>query len=142
MLRQDLDTVEQALKIEQTGQDTELEALIVKWKTASKEAAEELFAGARDRVNRMGGVRAWKERIRNIQVARDEWDNDGKDVGFRGTVGERIGSDLEEELEDESVHEHRGTTSDDQDVGKTDADDGEEEVCFLSPSVSTSGEIF
>jgi hypothetical protein len=138
MLRQDLDTVEQALKIEQAGQDTELEALIAKWKTVSREAAEELFAGARDRVNRMGGVRAWKERIRNSQKARNAWDSDGQGAGFSGTVGERIRSDLgeemksrKEELEDEIAHEHRGTTHDSQDEEKTDVDGGEDEVCFL-----------
>lgn len=37
-------------------------ALIGKWKVASREAAEEVFGDVRDRVNRMGGVGAWRER--------------------------------------------------------------------------------
>lgn len=61
-LRQDLDTVQQAEKIESAGQDAELESLISKWKMASRELAEEVFRTAKDRVNRMGGVGAWRER--------------------------------------------------------------------------------
>ena len=34
----------------------------MKWQLVSREAAEELFAGARDRVNQMGGIGAWRER--------------------------------------------------------------------------------
>lgn len=60
--RQELETAKQAQKIE-TGSklkspedqiDPELVELIRKWKTASRQAAEELFGLARDRVNRYG----------------------------------------------------------------------------------------
>ncbi|PKX93859.1 putative DNA repair protein Dds20/Mei5 [Aspergillus novofumigatus IBT 16806] len=40
-LRSELDTVQQALRIESSSKDAELEALILKWKTVSQEAAEE-----------------------------------------------------------------------------------------------------
>ena len=63
-LRQAIDTAQQALKIQSSNTDAELEVLIRKWQLVSRRAAEELFAGARDRVNRMGGVRAWRERNR------------------------------------------------------------------------------
>lgn len=76
-LRQSLDTVRQALKIESSDQDAELEVLINKWKHASRDAAEEVFRGAKDRVNKMGGVGAWRERS---QKKPDGW-NDDEPVG-------------------------------------------------------------
>ena len=44
-----------------------------KWQRISREAAEELFAGAKDRVNRMGGVGAWRERN---QKQTQRWDEE------------------------------------------------------------------
>jgi hypothetical protein len=35
--------------------------LIVKWRLASQDAADEAFTGAQERVARMGGMAAWKE---------------------------------------------------------------------------------
>ena len=72
-LRQDLDTVQQALKIETADQDKELEQLTSRWRTAAREAAEELFRGAKDKVNKMGGVGAWRERTRKKSQG---WYND------------------------------------------------------------------
>ena len=72
-LRQALDTAQQALKIQSSNTDVELELVIGKWQRISREAAEELFADAKDRVNRMGGVGAWRERNR-IQTQR--WDRE------------------------------------------------------------------
>ncbi len=72
-LRQSLDTAQQALKIASSSTDTELETLISKWKTASREAAEEVFRGARDRVDNMGGVGAWRERSRRRP---EGWDSE------------------------------------------------------------------
>jgi Swi5-dependent recombination DNA repair protein 1 len=71
-LRHDLDTTRQALRIESSETDAELEALIVKWRRASRDAAEEVFKGAKDRVNRMGGVAGMRER----EKWRKEWDRD------------------------------------------------------------------
>ena len=91
-LRTDLDTHAQALKIETSGKDVELERLIGVWKTASRLAAEELFGGVKDRVNRMGGVGAWRERERN------------KNKGFGGgweEVEKRDGSREDEEENEE-----------------------------------------
>jgi Swi5-dependent recombination DNA repair protein 1 len=69
--RQSLDTAQQALKICSSKQDAELEDLIAKWRRISREAAEELFRDARNRVNRMGGVRVWREKSRRRWP---EWD--------------------------------------------------------------------
>jgi hypothetical protein len=85
----ELDTAIQAQKIEASNKGEELERLISLWKDVCRAAAEELFAGARDRVNRMGGLRAWKERERNRTSAgwgldMDHGDHAGADTRIRG----------------------------------------------------------
>jgi hypothetical protein len=84
-LRTTLDTAQQAVKISTSATDAELEALIHKWRTASREAAEELFRGARDRVNKMGGVGAWRERSRQQQGG---WGDD--DEGEKNEDGSEL----------------------------------------------------
>ena len=78
-LRNDLNVLSQALKLATTTNDDDLIALIERWRGASRAAAEELFATTRDRVNRMGGVGAWKEREREqtkwkLDAQREELD--------------------------------------------------------------------
>lgn len=60
-MKEELDVVEQARKIEVDSErkggvggevDGELRGLVRKWKGASRAAAEELFGGVKDRVNR------------------------------------------------------------------------------------------
>jgi Swi5-dependent recombination DNA repair protein 1 len=53
-LKSELDTVEQARKIETKDKDEELAGLIEKWKGAARTAAEEVFGRVSDRVNRYG----------------------------------------------------------------------------------------
>ncbi|KAI9744468.1 MAG: hypothetical protein M1818_001997 [Claussenomyces sp. TS43310] len=68
-LREELDITTQARKIETDSEkndpsaevDVELLALTRKWKDVSRGAAEELFTGVRERVNQMGGPKAWKQ---------------------------------------------------------------------------------
>lgn len=79
-LGQSLDTAQQALKIASSSTDTELETVITKWKLASREAAEEVFRGAKDRVNGMGGVGAWRERSRKKP---DGWDDENPQPDLR-----------------------------------------------------------
>ncbi|OAT01335.1 DNA repair protein Dds20/Mei5 [Blastomyces dermatitidis ER-3] len=104
-LRMDLDIVTQALKLEQSGKDAELEVLVAKWKTASREAAEELFVGAEERVKRMGGVKGWRENMRKAQERRTRWDEDERDVGGKDEMGseggevERRIAEMEGEIE-------------------------------------------
>ncbi|KAH0542665.1 hypothetical protein FGG08_002988 [Glutinoglossum americanum] len=51
-LKSELDTIEQARKIETKEEDEELVSLIAKWKGAARAAAEEVFGKVSDRVNR------------------------------------------------------------------------------------------
>ena len=60
-VRNDLDILNQADKYSSDAADNDLEELAVKWKLASQAAAEEIFGTVKERVNRMGGVQAWRE---------------------------------------------------------------------------------
>ncbi|MCJ1403937.1 hypothetical protein MMC11_007160 [Xylographa trunciseda] len=99
-----LDTHTQALKIESSAKDAELARLIALWRLAARQAAEEIFAGVRDRVNRMGGVGAWRERERE---GRERWGGGGgggwDDGGERTGLGE--GEDEEEGVEERRERE-------------------------------------
>ncbi len=86
-LRQSLDTAQQALKIASSSTDTELETLITKWKTASREAAEEVFRGARDRVDNMGGMGAWRER--SSRKTTQGWDGESPPPDLRNLTEEQ-----------------------------------------------------
>ncbi|KAK8162600.1 hypothetical protein BKA80DRAFT_273158 [Phyllosticta citrichinensis] len=78
-VKSEVDTFEQALAISTSTKDQELEELIQKWREASRAAAEEVFGTVRDRVNKMGGVGAWREREQRQQ----EW-KQGFDAAEQG----------------------------------------------------------
>lgn len=88
-MKEELELAEQARKIEAESQkkdpegeiDGELVELITKWKMASRQAAEEMFGKVRDRVNRMGGPRAWKEMQKRQQGFQSGgWDQEPQPV--------------------------------------------------------------
>lgn len=60
-VKNEIDTLSQAARILNSNKAAELESLAEKWRCASQDAAEELFGSVKERVNRMGGVAAWKE---------------------------------------------------------------------------------
>lgn len=60
-VKNEIDTLKQAARISSSTTDADLEALVQKWKSASQTAAEELFGTVKERVQRMGGVAAWRE---------------------------------------------------------------------------------
>ena len=75
-LRQSLEIAEQALRIEASGQDSELKKLIVKWRAVAQETADELFTDAKARVDSMGGVVAWRRQAKSdSQSWHDEKEN-------------------------------------------------------------------
>jgi Swi5-dependent recombination DNA repair protein 1 len=84
--RQENDTLNQALAILKSTKSAELEALTEKWRSAARLAAEEVFAGARDKVNRMGGVGAWRERETEQKGFADAWEQEPvKNAGDDGS---------------------------------------------------------
>jgi Swi5-dependent recombination DNA repair protein 1 len=82
-LRAELDVVQQASRIEASSKDQELQSLIEKWKAVSREAAEELFAAAREKVLRMGGVEVWREQMKK----RTNWYEEEDSGGFKPSEG-------------------------------------------------------
>ena len=65
----------------------------------SRAAAEEVFAGVRDKVNRMGGVGAWRERERGKREWRGWGDEEEKEEGKGGGGDEGEGEKAAEERE-------------------------------------------
>lgn len=84
--------------------------MVGKWRDASRAAAEELFVGAREKVDRMGGVGAWNERVRNDRLKRMEGNE-----AFNSNGGGN-----EEESKDEDGHGE----------DKEDENEDDDEVCF------------
>jgi Swi5-dependent recombination DNA repair protein 1 len=73
-LRSDLQILTQAQALATSTKDDDLVVLIDRWRTASRAAAEEIFATTRDKVNRMGGVGAWKAREKEGKERQQQWD--------------------------------------------------------------------
>ena len=73
-LRNEIQILTQAQALATSTKDEDLQILIDRWRTASRAAAEELFGSTRDRVNRMGGVGAWKEREKEAKERAMKWD--------------------------------------------------------------------
>ncbi|KFZ14445.1 hypothetical protein V502_06043 [Pseudogymnoascus sp. VKM F-4520 (FW-2644)] len=120
-LKEELHLCEQAHKIEhdplETGPDGkevdgELLRLTERWKSASRQAAEELFGSAKDKINRMGGPQAWKE----MQERQQEFQNEFNAGFAQGGPGEIDGYDgrsdtdtrADIELETQNEREARG----------------------------------
>jgi Swi5-dependent recombination DNA repair protein 1 len=59
--------------------DADLVELCEKWRFASRQAAEELYAQVRERVNRMGGPRAWKESQKRKEEEQMEYEQEERD---------------------------------------------------------------
>lgn len=97
----------------------------MKWRQAARAAAEEVFAGARDKVNRMGGVGAWRERENEKKSFGDQWerepernrDPDTDDEEREGTVYERdervVEDDWAYDREDQAEKEELAGRDDD-----------------------------
>lgn len=83
-LRQALDTAQQALQIEKSNQDAELQSLIAKWRTIAQQAAEELFADAKERIDSMGGFAAWRRRSEEDALLRTNAEEDDRASHVRG----------------------------------------------------------
>ncbi|PLN80665.1 hypothetical protein BDW42DRAFT_201207 [Aspergillus taichungensis] len=119
-LRSDLDTAQQALRLESSTQDAELEGLVAKWRGVAQSAAEEVFEGARERVARMGGMKAWRERMREDRMG--GW-GEGEEEQKRGAgeEGDDYGGTLER---------HRGRGIEEKESETRDGDDGDDEEEF------------
>ncbi|KAF2853402.1 hypothetical protein T440DRAFT_444211 [Plenodomus tracheiphilus IPT5] len=79
-IRSEIQMLTQAQTLATSAKDDELVILIDKWRAASRAAAEELFGSTRDRVNRMGGVGAWKERENESKERQMQWDREEREA--------------------------------------------------------------
>ncbi|KAJ9650503.1 hypothetical protein H2198_010190 [Neophaeococcomyces mojaviensis] len=95
-LKQDLDVTEHALKIQSSTEKGQLEALILKWRSIARDAADDVFAAAQSRVKAMGGLKAWQD---NALRSSDMWHDalPQKQCKVNGEADE----DLDEGFEDE-----------------------------------------
>lgn len=79
--RQDIDALKQAISLASSTKDEELSELIDKWTAAARLAAEEVFGTCKDKVNKMGGVGAWRERELQQREWQKQWDEPLPDAG-------------------------------------------------------------
>ena len=119
-VRSKLETSTQALQIERSPRDAQLQDLIIIWRSASRAAAEEVFKGAKDRVNRMGGVKGLKDRERERKERDREnawgWDGDAGDGGGEGEEAKEGALGREEwEVEERNENEEGQEEEDDVD---------------------------
>ncbi|KAJ0303397.1 hypothetical protein COL516b_006400 [Colletotrichum fioriniae] len=78
--------------------DEELVELIGKWRVASRIAAEEVFEGSKERVEGMGGLKAWRrarreDEVRFMAMLEGEREGDGAGRVRRGSCEEWEGDD-------------------------------------------------
>lgn len=131
--QQQLDLVRHARRLEQASAakrpgepvDAELCEMVARWRAASRMAADELFELIKDRVEGMGGARAWRESRRQQRSfygggGGGGRDGGGFDFGGQGLAGGDAGSDDEEERDGDG-HER------DSDGGKGEEEDEEDE---------------
>ncbi|PGH28161.1 hypothetical protein AJ80_00051 [Polytolypa hystricis UAMH7299] len=120
-LRNTLDTLIQALTLTSSTKDSDLEALIGKWKLVAREAVEELFGVAKESVEKMGGVKGWRESVRRGVRARNMyWDERADGYGaIEGQEGEGEGREEVERRRGEGEGEGGEDGGGDDDEGFT-----------------------
>lgn len=106
-LRIELDQIKQAKGIEDSARDEELLNLIKIWKSATQQAAEEVYASVRDKINSVGGMRRWREMERERREnAFSSWglDEEGRQQG----KDDEYGVDGEDKEDDDDVRSSEG----------------------------------
>ncbi|KAF3002645.1 Glucosaminyl phosphatidylinositol (GlcN-PI) nositol acylation protein [Curvularia kusanoi] len=99
-LRSEIQILTQAQALASSSKDEDLQVLIDKWRAASRAAAEELFGTTRDRVNRMGGVGAWKEREKEAQERAMKWELEEREAERDRLEEAKENGELEDEAYD------------------------------------------
>ncbi|KAF2017885.1 hypothetical protein BU24DRAFT_449464 [Aaosphaeria arxii CBS 175.79] len=119
-LRSEIQILTQAHALLTSSKDKDLEREIEMWRTASREVAEDLFATTRERVQRMGGVGAWKDREREQKEWRAKWE---KEDAERELEERRRG--MEENGEEREVYDDYADLGDavDEKKGEDDSED-------------------
>lgn len=93
----------------------------------SQDAADEVFVGASERVGRMGGMKAWREKARSSAAAR--WEEEEVE-GWFGKAAEGFEEDVKREREKEEEEKKKE---------QEEEEDGEDEVCSLFVGPGSNG---
>ena len=126
-LRSEIQILTQAHTLATSSKDEDLSKLIDTWRTASRAAAEELFATTRDRVNRMGGVGAWKEREREQREWRRKRDLEEFEAERERLEEARENAEGDQEQYEDYGLEEQGSSKAEEEEPSNSADD---EVCL------------
>lgn len=81
-LKQLLDTGQQALRIESSGEDIDLKQLTVKWRTIARGAAEEVYKSMKEQFDQVGGMTAWQEQFQTPSVQSRHGEEETGDHGL------------------------------------------------------------
>lgn len=107
--------------------DEELVVLIAKWRAASRQAAEEVFEASKERVQSMGGMKAWRKTRREEQKSFLERMMEEEPKRDR---------DGDTDKEDENSPDNFGAEND---GDRDDRDEDEDEVRLSDPMEETRG---
>jgi Swi5-dependent recombination DNA repair protein 1 len=99
-LRNEMQILSQAQTLATSTKDDDLVVLVDKWRTVSRTVAEELFATTRDKVNRMGGVGAWKTREKEGKERQVQWDKEERQAEREKMEEARENGEIEDEAYD------------------------------------------
>lgn len=122
-MRNEIQMLSQAHALASSSKDEDLGILTDRWRTASRAAAEELFATTRDRVNRMGGVGAWKEREKEQQEWRMKADREELEAEREKLHEARENGEISEEAYEQFVDVQAGVDPEDEKESFKTADD-------------------
>ncbi|KAJ4358038.1 uncharacterized protein N0V89_002617 [Didymosphaeria variabile] len=122
-LRNDIQILSQAHTLATSSKDNDLLALSERWRIASRAAAEELFATTRDRVNRMGGVGAWKDREREQKEWRMKAEREQMEVERERLEKARENGEISEEAYEQYADASIGAEHEEKETFKAADDD-------------------
>lgn len=99
-LRNQISALSQSLKIRASPRNSELESLILKWRSAARAAAEVLFDSAREKVRDSGGMRGMRAREEEREKRHQAWEEEAREEEQR-KADEALQSSEGEDDEDE-----------------------------------------
>jgi Swi5-dependent recombination DNA repair protein 1 len=133
-LRNEMQILSQAHALATSTKDDDLVILIDKWRTVSRTVAEELFATTRDKVNRMGGVGAWKAREKEGKERQLQWDKEEREAEREKMDVARENGELDDEAYDKyaEMAEENGEQKEEETFKAADDDVSRLELLFVS----------
>ncbi|KAH9863910.1 hypothetical protein J1614_009843 [Plenodomus biglobosus] len=122
-IRSEIQMLTQAQTLATSTKDDDMVVLIDKWRTASRAAAEELFGSTRDRVNRMGGVGAWKDRENESKERQMQWDREEREAEREKIEEAKENGEVSDEAYDRYAEMSEEKVEEEKETFKRDADD-------------------